>query len=95
MILSRADTPAGIFCFVPPHLAQHPRSRFRARQPLSRCLTKKEIRLLHTRANCLAPRYFGEELFHEVRLLKSTPQKIIAQGTDWCFLDESKRGLKR
>jgi NitT/TauT family transport system substrate-binding protein len=32
---------------------------------------------------------------HEVGLLKSTPQKIIAQGTDWRFLNElMKRELK-
>jgi NitT/TauT family transport system substrate-binding protein len=28
---------------------------------------------------------------HEAGLIKSTPQKIIAQGTDWRFLN----GLKR
>ena len=31
---------------------------------------------------------------HEVGLIKSTPQKIIADGTDWRFLDELKRELK-
>ena len=31
---------------------------------------------------------------HEVGLIKSTPQKIIADGTDWHFLDEIKRELK-
>jgi NitT/TauT family transport system substrate-binding protein len=31
---------------------------------------------------------------HEVGMLKSTPQKIIAQGTDWRFLNELKRELK-
>jgi NitT/TauT family transport system substrate-binding protein len=31
---------------------------------------------------------------HEVGLIKSTPQKIIAQGTDWRFLTELKRELK-
>jgi hypothetical protein len=25
---------------------------------------------------------------------KSTPQQIIANGTDWCFLNEIKRELK-
>jgi NitT/TauT family transport system substrate-binding protein len=25
---------------------------------------------------------------HELRLIKSSPQKIIANGTDWRFLDE-------
>ena len=31
---------------------------------------------------------------HEVGLIKSSPQKIIAGGTDWRFLDELKRELK-
>jgi len=31
---------------------------------------------------------------HEVGLIKSTPQKLIAQGTDWRFLNELKRELK-
>ena len=31
---------------------------------------------------------------HEVGMVKSSPQKIIAEGTDWRFLDELKRELK-
>ena len=31
---------------------------------------------------------------HEVGMLKSYPQKLMAQGTDWRFLDELKRELK-
>jgi NitT/TauT family transport system substrate-binding protein len=31
---------------------------------------------------------------HEAGMIKSTPQKIIADGTDWRFLDEIKRELK-
>ncbi len=31
---------------------------------------------------------------HEVGMIKSTPQQLIAQGTDWRFLDELKRELK-
>jgi NitT/TauT family transport system substrate-binding protein len=31
---------------------------------------------------------------HEVGLIKSSPQKIIADGTDWHFLNELKRELK-
>jgi NitT/TauT family transport system substrate-binding protein len=31
---------------------------------------------------------------HEIGLIKSTPQKIIAQGTDWRFLNELKKELK-
>ena len=31
---------------------------------------------------------------HELGFVKSTPQTIIADGTDWRFLDEVKRELK-
>jgi NitT/TauT family transport system substrate-binding protein len=31
---------------------------------------------------------------HEVGMIKSIPQKIIAQGTDWRFLNELKKELK-
>ena len=31
---------------------------------------------------------------HEIGMVKSSPQKIIADGTDWRFLDELKRELK-
>ena len=31
---------------------------------------------------------------HEVGMIKSTPQKIIAEGTDWRFLNELKKELK-
>jgi NitT/TauT family transport system substrate-binding protein len=31
---------------------------------------------------------------HEVGMIKSNPQKLIAQGTDWRFLNELKRELK-
>jgi NitT/TauT family transport system substrate-binding protein len=31
---------------------------------------------------------------HKVGMIKSSPQKIIAQGTDWRFLNELKRELK-
>jgi NitT/TauT family transport system substrate-binding protein len=30
----------------------------------------------------------------EVGMIKSTPQKIIAQGTDWRFLNELKKEMK-
>jgi NitT/TauT family transport system substrate-binding protein len=30
----------------------------------------------------------------EAGMINSTPQKIIAQGTDWCFLTELKKELK-
>jgi NitT/TauT family transport system substrate-binding protein len=31
---------------------------------------------------------------HDAGLIKSSPQKIIADGTDWRFLNELKRELK-
>ena len=31
---------------------------------------------------------------HEVGMIKSSPQKIIAEGTDWRFLNEIKKELK-
>jgi len=31
---------------------------------------------------------------HEAGMIKASPQKLIAQGTDWRFLDELKRELK-
>jgi NitT/TauT family transport system substrate-binding protein len=38
-------------------------------------------------------RFYALKL-HEVGMIKSTPQKIIADGTDWRFLNELKRELK-
>jgi NitT/TauT family transport system substrate-binding protein len=31
---------------------------------------------------------------HEVGMVKTTPHKLVAQGTDWRFLTELKRELK-
>jgi NitT/TauT family transport system substrate-binding protein len=38
-------------------------------------------------------RYYALRL-HEAGIIKSTPSKIIAQGTDWRFFNELKRELK-
>jgi NitT/TauT family transport system substrate-binding protein len=38
-------------------------------------------------------RFFALRL-HEAGLIKSSPQKIIAQGTDWRFLRDLKKELK-
>jgi NitT/TauT family transport system substrate-binding protein len=38
-------------------------------------------------------RFFGARL-HEVGLIKTNPQKLIAQSTDWRFLNELKKELK-
>ena len=40
-----------------------------------------------------AVRFYALRL-HEAGMIKSTPQKIIAQGTDWRFFNELKRELK-
>ena len=40
-----------------------------------------------------AVRFYALRL-HEAGLIKSTPQKIIAQGTDWRFFKELKKELK-
>ena len=38
-------------------------------------------------------RFYAVRL-HELGMIKSSPQKIIADGTDWHFLNEVKRELK-
>ena len=38
-------------------------------------------------------RFFGVRL-HEAGIIKTSPQKLIAQGTDWRFLNELKKELK-
>jgi NitT/TauT family transport system substrate-binding protein len=38
-------------------------------------------------------RFYALKL-HEARMIESSPQKIIAEGTDWRFLNELKRELK-
>jgi hypothetical protein len=38
-------------------------------------------------------RFFGVRL-HEIGMIKANPNKLIAQGTDWRFLNELKRELK-
>jgi len=38
-------------------------------------------------------RFFSLRL-HEIGMIRSSPQKIISEGTDWRFLNEIKRELK-
>ena len=38
-------------------------------------------------------RFFALRL-HEAGMIKSSPHQIIAQGTDWSFLNELKKELK-
>ncbi len=38
-------------------------------------------------------RFFALRL-HEAGMVSSSPQKIIADGTDWTFINEVKRELK-
>jgi NitT/TauT family transport system substrate-binding protein len=40
-----------------------------------------------------ATRFYALRL-HEVGMIESSPQQIIAQGTDWRFLNELKKELK-
>jgi NitT/TauT family transport system substrate-binding protein len=40
-----------------------------------------------------ALRFFGLRL-HEAGMIKSSPNRLIAEGTDWRFLNELKRELK-
>jgi NitT/TauT family transport system substrate-binding protein len=40
-----------------------------------------------------AVRFYALRL-HEVGMIKSSPQKLIAQGTNWRFLNELKKELK-
>jgi NitT/TauT family transport system substrate-binding protein len=40
-----------------------------------------------------AVRFYALRL-HEAGLIKSTPQQLIAQGTDWRFFNELKKELK-
>jgi len=32
---------------------------------------------------------------HEAAIIRSSPQKLIGEGTDWRFLDELKKELNR
>jgi len=41
----------------------------------------------------ITPRFYALRL-HEAGMIESSPQKILAQGTDWRFLNELKRELK-
>jgi NitT/TauT family transport system substrate-binding protein len=41
-----------------------------------------------------AVRFYALRL-HEAGLIRSSPQKILAQGTDWRFFNELKKELKR
>ena len=53
--------------------------------------------LPYDRWNVLDPadtlRFYALRL-HEAGMIKSSPQKILAQGTDWRFLNELKKELK-
>jgi NitT/TauT family transport system substrate-binding protein len=39
-------------------------------------------------------RFNALRLHHEAGMIKSSPQRILAQGTDWRFLEELKKELK-
>ncbi len=60
--------------------------------------TLKEMKMAYTAWREYDPedtlRFYALRL-HEFGMIKSSPQKIIAQGTDWRFLKELKRELKQ
>jgi NitT/TauT family transport system substrate-binding protein len=56
----------------------------------------KEIPYLHAWRDLNAEdtlRFYALRL-HEAGMIKSSPQKLIAEGTDWRFLNELRRELK-
>ena len=71
--------------------------RWRFHRPLRLCAADAAARSPTTSgANTIAEdtiRFYALRL-HEAGMIKSSPQKIIAEGTDWRFLDELKRELK-
>jgi hypothetical protein len=53
------------------------------------------IRLTKIPGICFAPQYVAEQLLKsESLVIKSNPNRIISQGTDWRFFNELKRELK-
>ena len=71
------------------------RQGLRATLRLSRCRCSRSFR---TSAGATTTpedtvRFYALRL-HEAGMIKSSPQKIIAQGTDWRFLNELKKELK-
>jgi hypothetical protein len=47
-----------------------------------------------TKLRLLTPRYDYALRLREACMIKSTPQRLIAQGTDWRFFNELKTELK-
>jgi hypothetical protein len=62
----------------------------RAADPSQRTLHSSNV----TRERVEAVLRFYALRLHEAGLIKSSPQKILAQGTDWQFLNELKKELK-
>jgi hypothetical protein len=51
-------------------------------------------RAARRRVGQVGPLRFYAFRLREAGMIKSTPQRLIAQGTDWRFLNELKRELK-
>ena len=92
----RAVLKADELCSTEPSMA--------ARQMVKRALTPRfdyALQALSDIPYAKWPEYDAEDTLrfyalrlHEAGMIKSTPQKIIANGTDWRFLNELKRELK-
>ena len=93
----RAFLKAANVCAVEPERAARARGRSRTHRPrYDQVLqTLKDVpfgRWRDTDAEDTV-RFYALRL-HEAGLIKSSPQKILAQGTDWRFLNELKKELK-
>jgi NitT/TauT family transport system substrate-binding protein len=65
----------------------------RVRAPAAR-VASEEDRTRHPERNPEDTLRFHALRQHEVGMIKTAPQKLIAQGTDWRFLNELKKELK-
>jgi len=59
----------------------------------SEMMRKLPYNLWRTQSHEDSIRFYALRL-HEAGMVRSNPQKILAQGTDWRFLNELKRELK-
>ena len=93
----RAILKAADICALEPERAARGSRRRRASTPRLRlCAAGDEGGSLRQVAR-VRPRGYGPLLrprLHEAGMIKASPQKIIAQGTDWRFLNELKKELK-
>jgi NitT/TauT family transport system substrate-binding protein len=67
---------------------------YEARYPIGLEVMKRGVYNRWREANPEDTLRFYALRLHEVGMIKNTPQKLIAQGTDWRFLNELKKELK-